>query len=70
MNDAQQQIDELQSKVAFQEHTIESLNQALSLQQGQLIELQRKLDFVVDKLKDLQQSNIANASDETPPPHY
>ena len=70
MNDAQQQIDELQSKVAFQEHTIESLNQALSLQQGQLIELQRKLDFVVDKLKDLQQSNIANASEETPPPHY
>lgn len=68
--DLQQQIDDLQSKVAFQEHTIESLNHALSLQQSQLIDLQRKLDFVIDKLKSLQQSNIANASEETPPPHY
>ncbi len=68
--DLQTQIDELQSKLAFQEHTIESLNTALSTQQGQIIEMERKLGFVIDKIKTLQQSNIASADEETPPPHY
>ncbi|WP_100642612.1 SlyX family protein [Alteromonas facilis] len=66
----QAQIDDLQSKVAFQEHTIESLNLALTEQQAQLTELKEKFKLVVDKLKSLQHSNIASADEETPPPHY
>ncbi|WP_100657955.1 SlyX family protein [Alteromonas flava] len=66
----QTQIDELQSKLAFQEYTIDSLNEALAQQQKQLSELHKKFSFVVDKLKSMQQSNIANADEETPPPHY
>ncbi|MDM7862251.1 SlyX family protein [Alteromonas sp. ASW11-36] len=68
--DLQAQIDELQSKLAFQEHTIDSLNEALSTQQEQMIDMERKLKFVIDKIKTLQQSNIASADEETPPPHY
>ena len=39
----QHQIDDLQSQLAFQEHTIESLNQALSSQQQQIAEMEHKL---------------------------
>lgn len=66
----QQQIDDLQSQVAFQEHTIESLNHALSSQQQQISDMEHKLQFLIDKVKGMQQSNIANANEETPPPHY
>ncbi|MBT0586201.1 SlyX family protein [Alteromonas oceanisediminis] len=66
----QTQIDELQNKLAFQEHTIDSLNLALSDQQNQISQLQRITKMLTDKVKSLQTSNIATASEEAPPPHY
>lgn len=63
-------IEELQTKVAFQEHTIEALNDALSAQQKQLDEVSFKLKHVIDRVKSMQPSNIATQSEETPPPHY
>jgi len=63
-------IEELQTKVAFQEHTIEALNEALSSQQHQLDELTYKLRHVVDRVKSIEPTNMAKESDETPPPHY
>ncbi|MCQ8848647.1 SlyX family protein [Alteromonas stellipolaris] len=63
-------IEELQTKIAFQEHTIEALNEALSSQQQQLDELTYKLRHVIDKVKSIEPSNMAKDSEETPPPHY
>ena len=68
--DVQQQIDELQSKLAFQDHTIESLNNALASQQAQITDLEQLVKVAVDKLKSLQASQLADASEESPPPHY
>lgn len=65
-----QAIDDLQTKMAFQEYTIEQLNDALSSQQHQLDKLQRQISHLVDKLKQLEPSNVAKLSEETPPPHY
>jgi SlyX protein len=69
-DDLQQQIDELQNKLAFQEHTIESLNLALTSQQAQIAKFERMINAITDKLKSLQASNLASADEETPPPHY
>jgi len=63
-------IEELQTKVAFQEHTIEALNDALSSQQKQLDDLSFKVRHVIDRVKSIEPSNIAKQSEETPPPHY
>lgn len=63
-------IEELQTKVAFQEHTIDSLNEALTEQQYQIEKLQVQLRHVMEKVKGFEPSNIAKLSDETPPPHY
>ncbi|AZI15062.1 SlyX family protein [Avibacterium paragallinarum] len=62
------QIAELETKVAFQEHAIEELNQALIDQQFIIEKMQ--LRHLAAKLKDLQPSNIASQAEETPPPHY
>ncbi|MCW9710848.1 SlyX family protein [Avibacterium paragallinarum] len=64
------QIAELETKVAFQEHAIEELNQALVEQQFILEKMQLQLRHLAAKLKDLQPSNIASQAEETPPPHY
>ena len=67
---ANEHIEELQTKVAFQEHTIDALNEALSSQQQQLDDLIFKVRHVIDRVKSIEPSNIAKQSEETPPPHY
>ena len=56
---ANNNIEELQTKVAFQEHTIEALNEALASQQKQLEDLHYKVRHVIDRVKSIQPSNIA-----------
>ena len=70
IDSANSYIEELQMNVAFQEHTIEALNEALSSQQKQLDDLAFKVRHVVDRVKSIEPSNIAKQSEETPPPHY
>ena len=67
---ANQAIEELQTKLAFQEHPIDALNDALSSQQRQLEKMEFQLKHVIDKVKGMEPSNIAKMSEETPPPHY
>ncbi|OOH90307.1 SlyX protein [Pasteurellaceae bacterium 15-036681] len=61
---------ELETKVAFQEQTIEELNQALVHQQFALDKLQNQVRQLAEKLKGIDSSNIASRAEETPPPHY
>ena len=63
-------IAELEMKLTFQETIIEELNQALIEQQFLIDKMQVQLRYLVNKLKDVQPSNIATQSEETPPPHY
>lgn len=63
-------IEELQTKVSFQEHTIDTLNDALTDQQYQIEKLQVQMRFVMEKVKGFEPSNIAKLTEETPPPHY
>jgi len=63
-------IAELEMKLTFQETIIEELNQALIEQQFLIDKMQVQLRYLVNKLKDVQPSNIASQAEETPPPHY
>ncbi|MGF1685358.1 SlyX family protein [Photobacterium japonica] len=66
----QARIDELEMKQAFQEQTIEELNQALTAQQFTVDKIQTQMKFMVGKVKGMEPSNMASESEETPPPHY
>jgi SlyX protein len=70
MNTVQTDIEQLQMKMAFQEATIESLNQALILQQKQMDDLQFQLKQLVSKMSAIEPSNMASETEEMPPPHY
>ncbi len=66
----EQYLAELEMKITFQEKAIEELNQALIQQQLTIDKMQVQLRYLVNKLKDVQPSNIASQAEETPPPHY
>jgi SlyX protein len=63
-------IQQLQMKMAFQEDTIESLNQALINQQKQMDDLEYKFKQLVSKVSAIEPSNMASEKEEMPPPHY
>lgn len=69
-NELLSRIAELETKVAFQEGTIEELNQALIHHQFVLDKLQTQMRHFAEKLQGVQSSNIASQAEETPPPHY
>ncbi|QLB20762.1 SlyX protein [Vespertiliibacter pulmonis] len=63
-------LTELETKITFQEQTIEELNQALVDQQFVLDKIQQQVRHLAEKLQGAQGSNIASLVEETPPPHY
>ncbi|BDM63467.1 protein SlyX [Shewanella sp. NFH-SH190041] len=71
MNNAlQSQIDELETKIAFQDATIEELNQEVIKLNDLVARQQYQMQLIVDKLLAMEPSNIATQAEETPPPHY
>lgn len=63
-------INDLECQLAFQEQTIDSLNNALSEQQLLISKMQTQMQFLVGKIKTIDSSPLADESEETPPPHY
>ncbi|MDQ6988174.1 MAG: SlyX family protein [Mariprofundaceae bacterium] len=61
-------LQEIESKIAFQERLLESLNEALTSQQRQLDNLHRMLARLEQQLA--SGDYIKHADEEVPPPHY
>ncbi|WP_394130578.1 SlyX family protein [Shewanella maritima] len=70
MQDVSQKIAELETKIAFQDHTIEELNQEVIKLNEMLATHQQQMVLLVNKLKAMEPSNMATQAEETPPPHY
>ncbi|MBU1283157.1 MAG: SlyX family protein [Gammaproteobacteria bacterium] len=65
----EERINDLQSRLAFQDDTIQALNDALVAQQRLLERLQLQVAALI-KRQDEVSSQFSVAEDEAPPPHY
>tara|TARA_R110002126_G_scaffold43555_28_gene124982 strand:- start:1568 stop:1795 length:228 start_codon:yes stop_codon:yes gene_type:complete len=67
----QQQLIELESKLAFQEDTVHNLNNELHQHQIRIEKLQQQVLLLAEKLRQLpEDQGILSPEDEPPPPHY
>jgi SlyX protein len=63
-------LTDLEIRLTHQEAALDAINDTL-LKQARVIDaLRGELERVQRQLRDITASNIASASEETPPPHY
>ena len=63
-----ERIDVLETRLTFQDETIETLNKAITAQWQQIDALTRQLAALNERLQQAE-SHLPGAADE-PPPHY
>ena len=66
----EQRITEVETRLAFQESTLQELNVALTDQQLQLGQLQSLIKKLNQQIVELINRNQPNMVNEPPPPHY
>lgn len=63
-----ERLERLESRIAFQDQTIEELNTVITEQWTVIEQLRRKLEVVEEQVR--SGSYIADPASEKPPPHY
>ncbi len=63
-------IIDLQSKLAFQDETINELNVVITNQQNQLDQLREEIRLLNLRIASVAQASTASEEKEPPPPHY
>ena len=68
-NRLSERIDALEARIAYQEDTIETLNQTVTAQWQQIDTLRRQISELGDRLREAE-SNSRGVPANEPPPHY
>lgn len=63
-------ITELETRLAFQDQTVQTLNEVVTRQQRDLDRVQHEIETLKARLRGLEPSPVGRREDEPPPPHY
>ena len=66
----QVKMESLEIKLAYQEDTIESLNQTVIAQQVTIKHLEKTISLVIEKMKSASESETSDPEQTELPPHY
>lgn len=66
----QDEIIDLQTRLAFQDGLLEQLNDVVSRQQKQIDRLETTIAGLKTQLESVQQNQLTGQGEEPPPPHY
>lgn len=70
MENNEEAIIELQTKLSFQEDLLESLNQVVTDQQGQIAKLEHTVKSMMVQMESMQSAVQGNGQQQEIPPHY
>jgi len=65
-----ERLIEIETKVAYQEHTISELNDVIYRQQQQIDQLERICKALTDSVQDMAENTTSNTGGHEKPPHY
>lgn len=68
--DQDARITELETRLAFQEHALQELSDALAASRGESARTAALLERVLSELSQSRGTGAADPADEPPPPHY
>ncbi|MEJ2179271.1 MAG: SlyX family protein [Gammaproteobacteria bacterium] len=66
----EERINELESRLAFQDDTIQKLNDVIVEQQQQIDQLSIQMSELKEQIQSLVPVLVADEAQEIPPPHY
>ncbi len=66
----QDDIIDLQTRLAFQDGLLEQLNDVITSQQKQIERLENAITGLKTQLESVQQTQLEGQGEEPPPPHY
>jgi SlyX protein len=61
---------EVETRLAFQDDTLQALNDVVAHQQQEIDLLRREIEALKAQLKAMAPSLVASRTEESPPPHY
>ncbi|WP_419785988.1 SlyX family protein [Pseudodesulfovibrio sp.] len=70
MKDLEERVERLESLVSLQDRTIEKLNDAVYEQQQELLDMEKKLERMAGKVREMDEILDRNDGPDAPPPHY
>ena len=66
----EQRLDELETRLSFQDHTVHQLNDALTDQQRQIDRLHAEIDTLRQRIEAVSAAVPAQSAEDEVPPHY
>lgn len=66
----QQRLEDLESRLAFQEDALEKMSDVMAQQSLEIDRLTRMVKHLNQQLKSIGSDNINAPEDDAPPPHY
>jgi len=65
-----EQIIELESRIAFQEDAIDKLSDVIARQEQEILRLEKMVQYLNQQVKTMAENPTRLPQDEAPPPHY
>lgn len=67
---SEERLIEIESKIAYQEDTVQELNKVIYQQQKQIDRLEAICNSLINHVRDLSDAMAASSSANEKPPHY
>lgn len=67
---ADERLDALEIRIAYQDEALETLNRTVTAQWAQIDALSRKIAELADRVREAESRAVPAGQSEPPPPHY